>query len=452
MSAPSSTDQSFTAQFDLYRYKAASYLPDKSRMLRWAPRGALAIVDQGLVSGSNFLLGVLLARAGGPEVYGAYMVMYAAFLLIANVYQALVMEPIAVLAPLLFPGRSDRYARTVLGMHAIFTTFFMIAGAAAVVLGTWLKVRPDIENALGGMVIATPCVLLFWSSRSFAYLDLAPGRAAAASALYCGILLVGLLTARVLGSLSPMIAYLCLGFASAGSSVFLLGRYAGSAPIRGGEPSLQEAWRQHWKFGRWGLGSVGLNWAQGNSISLIGGPLLGIRQIGGLNALNNLLLPMNQVLQASARLTQPRIAQIYGQQGGTATVRPVLRVAAVLVGLTTAYWLVLSVAHVPLMHLLYGERFVKYAGLLPILSLNMIGWAVITSCDIAFSSMQSPRLSFGMKMLMVAIMIPLVALAAWRFGLIGVAVSIPSVTTLTAILMGLRLRRHWQKTPDGRFS
>src|SRR5580692_6677487 len=38
----------------------------------WIAKGGLAIADYGLISGSNFLLGVLLARWLSPEHYGAY--------------------------------------------------------------------------------------------------------------------------------------------------------------------------------------------------------------------------------------------------------------------------------------------------------------------------------------------------------------------------------------------
>jgi hypothetical protein len=53
------------------------------RLRNWAPRGLPALLDQGLISGSNFALGVALARWGGPSSYRAYTVMV---LPIANEY------------------------------------------------------------------------------------------------------------------------------------------------------------------------------------------------------------------------------------------------------------------------------------------------------------------------------------------------------------------------------
>ncbi len=42
------------------------------RVRSWASTGVLALLDQALISGANFALGVTLARWGGPKNYGAY--------------------------------------------------------------------------------------------------------------------------------------------------------------------------------------------------------------------------------------------------------------------------------------------------------------------------------------------------------------------------------------------
>ena len=452
MSSPSPLGQSVIDRVQFQRLKVLAFLPDLSKIRLWAPRGALAITDQVMISGSNFLLGVILARNGGPESYGAYMLMYTSFMLVANIYQAILIEPVNVLAPTLFPQSVNRYVRTVLRMHVIFALFIMLSGGLSLLAAARLRVRPELVNAFAGVMISTPCVLLFWLSRCFAYLELAPMRAVRGSAVYCGTLLTGLGISWLLHPLTPLIAYLCSAMGAISASLFLLHRYNLVGPASGEEPTIGNVWQRHWKFGRWGLGSVGLNWVQGNSVSLIVGPVLGIAQVGILNALGGLMLPMWQIVQAVGRVTLPRIAQIYHQHGGLAIKRPVLRIGAVLVLLTTAYWLVLCLFQRPLMHLLYGDRFIAYAGMLPIISLNLIAVAVSMTCDIAFNGMQSPRSSFGMKIIMVAVMLPVTIFVTWRFGLPGVVICLPSLAMSTAALMSFRLLRHWRNTPDARFS
>jgi O-antigen/teichoic acid export membrane protein len=420
-------------------------LPDLERLRRWAPSGLLALLDQGLISGSNFVVGVCLARWAGPESYGAYMLMFAAFLLVANVHQALVLEPANVLAFSLFPDRHDRYLRAVLQLHAIFTVGFVSLGGIAMLVAPHWHIDARLGNALAGLVIATPCVLLFWLARSFAYLEFAPGAAVNGSAVYCGVLAASIVGMWLLGGLTPMRVFACTAAAAVAASVRLLLARLPWGSAFAGEPTLGQVWIRHWRFGRWGLGSVAMSWAQTNSISFISGSMLGLRQVGGLNALVALMLPMYQVLTSATRVSLPRIAQIFTLHGVAGTKRPVLRVGVVLVILTAGYALCISVLHNPIFQHLYGARFMPYAWLAPIISIHVVGWGAITACDIAFNSIQRPQASFRIKVLMVLIMVPVNTALIWRFGLLGAAIGAPAMSTLTACLMALKLRAVWQE-------
>ena len=53
----------------------------RARAIAWAGRLSLAVVDQGLISGSNFALGIVLARWMAPAEYGAYALAFSIFLL-----------------------------------------------------------------------------------------------------------------------------------------------------------------------------------------------------------------------------------------------------------------------------------------------------------------------------------------------------------------------------------
>jgi O-antigen/teichoic acid export membrane protein len=51
-----------------------------TRSTRWGLKGGMAIVDQGIFSGSNFVLYILLARWLAPDDYGAYALGFAGIL------------------------------------------------------------------------------------------------------------------------------------------------------------------------------------------------------------------------------------------------------------------------------------------------------------------------------------------------------------------------------------
>ncbi len=413
---------------------------------KWAPSGLMALADQGLISGSNFIAGVLLARSAGPGPYGAYMLLFAAFLLIANVHQALVLEPTSVFAFTLFPNRNDRYLRAALLMHGIFTAGFLAVGGSAILLAPRLHIAGALENALAGMVAAVPCVLLFWLARCFAYLEFAPGKAVRGSLVYCGVLAALLIAGWRWKGLTPKMVFACTAAAALAAGVRMLAARLPWRPGEEKEPSLSQVWSRHWSYGRWALGSVGLAWAQTNAISFISGWLLGLREVGGLNALVGLLLPMFQALASATRLGLPRVAQIYSAEGVAATRRPVLRIGLTLIALTAGYALLVSVLRNPIFHNLYGARFMPYAWMVPVVSFHIVAWGAITACDIGFNSIRAPHASFRVKALMVAIMIPVNTLLTWRFGLPGAAAGVPVFSGLTAIFLTLRLRAVWQQS------
>ena len=390
------------------------------------------------------MTGICLARWAGPEPYGAYMLVFAAFLLIANAHQALLLEPPNVLAFSLFRGRHDRYLRAVLRLHGIFTAAFLAVGGAALWLAVRLGMKAVLCGALTGMVVAVPCVLLFWLARSFAYLEFAPAAAARGSAVYGGVLLASIVAVAWLHGLTPESVFCCAAAASLAASLRLLASRIPWGPAEPGEPGIRQVWARHWNYGRWGLGTVGLSWAQTNSISFISGSLLGLRDVGGLNALVALLLPMLQVLTSATRLALPRIAQIYTAHGLEATRRPVLRVSLVLVALTAAYAIVISLLRGPLFHHLYGERFMAYAWLVPMIGLHLVACGGIAACDIGFNSIQAPHASFPIKLLLVLVMIPVNTALTWRFGLLGAALGVSAFSSLTAILLARKLRAVWQ--------
>ena len=62
-----------------------------SRFLFWGVGGSLAILDQGLIAASNFVMGVLLARWLEPAQYGSYGLAFSIFLLLSLFSQALLL-------------------------------------------------------------------------------------------------------------------------------------------------------------------------------------------------------------------------------------------------------------------------------------------------------------------------------------------------------------------------
>jgi thymidylate kinase len=75
----------------------------------WVLKCSTAIMDHGLISASNFLLGIVLARYLGSEQYGAYALAFSTFVLLSLVHSALAMEPMSVFAPSIYRNTLREY-------------------------------------------------------------------------------------------------------------------------------------------------------------------------------------------------------------------------------------------------------------------------------------------------------------------------------------------------------
>ena len=121
---------------DVAAVEPADAAPGTSRktVIRWVGKGGLAVLDQGLISGSNFVISILLARWLIPEQYGAYAVALGINVLLFTVYQSLLLEPMSV-----FGGSSYReclrgYLGSLFWIHiAASLGIFAAFGASALV-------------------------------------------------------------------------------------------------------------------------------------------------------------------------------------------------------------------------------------------------------------------------------------------------------------------------------
>src|SRR5665213_3439268 len=88
-----------------------------AKVFVWGKRSALAIVDQALTSGCNFVVNLVLARWLTGESYGAFAVVFAAYLFAAGFHTVLLLEPLSVMGPSRHSTRLAPYFRSQIVLH-----------------------------------------------------------------------------------------------------------------------------------------------------------------------------------------------------------------------------------------------------------------------------------------------------------------------------------------------
>jgi O-antigen/teichoic acid export membrane protein len=389
-----------------------------SRGLPWAKKGSLALLDQALISGSNFLLSILLARWLTVAQYGAFALAFSIFLLLASAHESLVTEPMMVFGPSSYDDRRREYLGAVLWIEAALGLVFVGVLVSAALVAHHYAARGDFAGALAALCVSTPCVFLFWVARYSFYLQQRPGRAATGSALYSAILLAGTALVFQRGVLSPFTAFLVIAFGALATAAFMLVRLK---PVlkRGSNPDLRSVWNRHWDYGRWALGTAGMRWIPGNASYALTGTLLGLADVGTLKALLNFFLPLGQAVNSFGLVFQPYLSGVFGREGRSATRTPVRLLALLYLGGGIVYWVLLSVFRVPFLRLLYGGKFLESAHLVPWVCCGAVLTVVSYAPSMGLRAIQSPSSIFVAYCVAGAVSVVFGTVAIWLYGLAG---------------------------------
>jgi O-antigen/teichoic acid export membrane protein len=357
-------------------------------LLRWGTKGGLAVVDHGLISGSNFLLGILLARWLAPDQYGAYALAFSAFLLFSFLYYSLLLEPMAVFSGSAYSRCLRGYLKSLIWIHLAITV------VAVVILGTTTLVvffrsgTGGLAGAMLGVTIASPCILLLWLARRAYYMELNPARAAVGAFLYCALLVAGTYSLFRMGRLSPFTAYVLMATGALATSAYLILYIRGSLTALEPGPTPRETWKRHWGYGRWALAAAVATWIPYYMYYPLVTSFFGMAQAGQLRALMNFALPMEQTFTALSCLFLPYAARI--QREGRSNAGPLTRrIMLVYVGGAIAYWLVFLPFKAQAFHYLYAGKYTEVAYLIPYVALETILWSASFGPTIVLRGMES---------------------------------------------------------------
>jgi O-antigen/teichoic acid export membrane protein len=407
----------------------------------WIRKGILAVLDQGLIAGSNFFVGILLARWLAPEQYGAYALAFSIFLLFFQLYHSFVLEPMSVFGGSEYRDCLRGYLRQLLWIHLAIALLVCFVLGLSACLAHLVQSSGGLAGALAGATIAGPCVLLLWLARGTFYVRVAPKAAACGAILYCATLLAGLFLLFHQGWLSPFTAFLLMGLSALLTSALLLAQLRQSLPRNKATPDLKSIWRQHWRYGRWALGSSVATWVPSNICYAAVSGFFGIASAGELKALLNLALPVGHTATALSLLLQSHAARIHLQEGTVGIRSLTRRMTQLLSAGALFYWAGLVFFSHQAVHLLYGGNYEAIAHLMPWLALASVLQVAICGPGIGLRAMGSPASVFlaylASSTISVLVGIPLI----WKLGVPGVIVAMILSNFLAMMVAFSLLRR-----------
>jgi O-antigen/teichoic acid export membrane protein len=337
----------------------------RTHLLGWARKGSLAVLDQGLFSGANFLVPLVLARWLTPTDYGAFAVVYASYLMLAAFHTALLTEPMLVFGTGKYGCSFGRYLGLLLRAHVGMAVVFAIGlGLVALVLRG--VASGSISAALLGITVAGPFQLLVWIVRGAFYVQGQPALAATGSGVYLLLCMLSLYGLWSVNALSVITALLAMGIAGLLSGGWLLVLLRFRLRDADGGPGLDQVLIDHWRYGRWSMVTAVLTWAPGSLYFAVVPAWVGLEGAAVLRALMNLVMPMTNASSALSPLLVPAFVRTRKQEGLSEARHPggLAGLAFVLIAAgAAAYSLLLVLFHRPVVRWLYGGQYDVYAGL-----------------------------------------------------------------------------------------
>jgi O-antigen/teichoic acid export membrane protein len=351
----------------------------------------LAIVDQGLTSGSGFLLNLLLARWLSSEAYGAFAVAFATLLFVAGFHSVLLLEPMSVFGPADYSHRLVGYFIAQLKLHAVLVGALSGALLLASAIMARLGVPRELVAATVGSAIALPFLLLFWLARRMCYVVHQPAIAVWGSAGYFGFVVIGLIALREYGRLNPLSAFLLVGAASVVPVLLLLRRLGLFEAALAIPCPWKQVLRENWGYGRWLVASTTLFTMASQTQTYLAAAFLGLSAAGILRAMQVPSLVMTQIITAVGLLLLPSMSSDFGL-GRTAQLRRKATLATVsLTAMAAGFAVVLWAFAKPIEQVLFGGKFSAQAWLIPILGIVPVCTALATGLSMALRASQKPH-------------------------------------------------------------
>lgn len=316
-----------------------------------------ALADQVMVSGVNFLTGLLFARYLGIEEYGRFTLTWMAVLFCNGLQQAGIIAPMMSLGPKQEAAREPAYYAAILVQQVIFSVacFFLLG------LGVWLSGFVKPEWRIQNLALPLASVLLAWQSQDFLrryFFVRGWGRLAFLNDAmsYLGQILLLVLLFRLTTLDTALVLWLIAGT----SALAVVGGCCSLGGLSSPLGVLAEITWKHWRFSRWMLASAMMQWASGNFYFVAAGSILGPVAVGGINAAQNIMGVTHILFQAMENFA-PSGASRALASGGASGLSSYLRKLTLLGTAATGCIALIAWCYpVYWLTMLYGPDFARY--------------------------------------------------------------------------------------------
>lgn len=375
-----------------------------------------AIADQMLISGTNFVTMILMARGlESAADFGVFVLVYSILLFSNSLQMALVTQPHNVLGVSRIGRDYVRYTSS-----TAFNQLGLVLVLATLVLVAWV-ISKYIGWQDAPMLLAMAPTIIAWQLQEFMRrvlyterrtsiafaLDVVSygGQALAISALWWNNRLTG--SAALYAITAASTISILIGFWKLRSSLAL-------------QYDLQVT-KENWHFGKWLAGGYLIgNWLSSQLLVFLAAGLLGTWAAGILRAIHTVFGPMRILAQAFSATLPTKLAKTLQSEGPTGFGREVARAFLVVIPLFGVYCILVALLSGQILTFAFGNAYAGYEGVLVLYSFS----AFVSYLTIVFSAnlraTRRTRSIFMCELCATLVVVPVSGLLIPILGLYGV--------------------------------
>lgn len=349
----------------------------------------LGMVDQGVVSATNFLTTILVGKFAGASELGEYALAFTLLVLALTVQDCLVSSPYTVFHAD-YRGASRRaFLASMLLLAAFIAAAFSAVLVAVGATGLGGQAIAPVAMALA---VAAPPAMLREAVRRFALSHLHVARALAVDVV-TAVLQLAVLGWWIAGpGLSSRTALFSIAIGGLGGVALWAVRHLRTPDRVGFDPAATLGHcRRALSFGKWLCAARLAEVIDNYTVPWIIAFMLGLEATGGFIAADMLIAAANPFLMGFTNILAPRAAAAWAEGGAEAVRRVVLRSTLILGGMTGAFSLGIAILGPWALPILFGEDYAGYAAITAVLALGLFLGVLGVGADHGLRAMHRPQ-------------------------------------------------------------
>jgi len=337
--------------------KATGQLVARYAHVNWA------LADQAMVSGVNFLTGILLARFLGLEEFGRFTLVWIAVLFVNSIQYAMINSPMMSIGPKQPEAEAPAYFGAVVVQQICFSGVMFVLLFAGVRLSSVVFPEWGVEGLALPLAVAALAFQFQDFLRRYFFTRERPAAAFANDTIrYLGQIAVLVWLLPTYGDTMDSAKVLWVIAITAGSAAACGAFFVESIEVNAA--TVRTTATRHWNFSKWLTASALLYWTSGNLFIIAAAALLGTTAVGALKAAQNIMGITHILFQGLENIVPVRTAS-HLKYGGRKVMFAYLRRVTILGGLATIVVAAVAAAAPAMwLGLIYGKEYQGYGFLL----------------------------------------------------------------------------------------